>query len=217
MHLKSWYLQMGNSLTPKHYRFINSTPGKWTVMCFWFLQWTVPFLKAFNFWLTLCFCRWWAAWTPTPAGTVRQCESRGPDRRSSRTWPLWCESSWSSSTNQPATSQPGSSSTGTECQRDSSDRYNTMFLSLTETKQAFCKYVKPVYNCEYLQCWAWSVTVSFCVGAVLWAAGYQGGLHQSREGLPARDYLHRRTETASHTSVLCRSQRAGERHKGALL
>lgn len=58
--------------------------------------------------------------------------------------------------------------------------------------------------------------VFFCVGAVLRAAGHQGGLHQSREGLPAGDYLHCRTETPSYTSLLCRSQRAGEHHKGVL-
>lgn len=62
----------------------------------------------------------------------------------------------------------------------------------------------------WIQCFP--TCIRLCLGAVLRAAGHQGGVHQPGEGVPAGDNVHRRAETPPHTPVLRRSQRAGEQY-----
>lgn len=82
------------------------------------------------------------------------------------------------------------------------------FLSFFAEILHLCTNLNKTPYCQIVY-WS-SLPVYFCAGAVLRAAGHQGGLHQSREGIPAGDHLHCGPETPSHTSLLCRSQRAGE-------
>lgn len=69
------------------------------------------------------FCRWWAAWTPTPIATAPLCACSSTGRRSYKTWPPWSASSSSSSTSPRASSPPASSSTVTASPKASSSRW----------------------------------------------------------------------------------------------
>lgn len=153
-----------NCLTPEKFGWMCSQDvplSKFLWDCCWFCV-DFPEVCVWPFWPPLSLCRWWAVWTPTPAGTVLRCGCRGPDKRSSRTWHPWSGSSWSSSTSRLATSPPESSSTETVSQRASSDRYFS--------PPVFCRALKsPAYCslCCVLADWVTAVIIKtplFTVG-----------------------------------------------------
>ncbi|CAF88440.1 unnamed protein product, partial [Tetraodon nigroviridis] len=136
--------------------------------------------------------RWWAAWTRTPAGTRhRACPE-------------------ATSGGDPGPGLHGAGAPDPVLQIHALQAHQDHLLQgrrvrgPVQTGRLCCRRAAAAGADAQRAC-------VFCVGAVLRAAGCQGGLHQPGEGLPARHHLHRGAETPLHAALLCRPQRAGER------